>query len=95
MNPASTAPSVRAKAAGRSTGGSSPQSSITCSGQPWRAATDSAAGSGVARSWRPQIRVVGTAMRASSAGGIAAAPNSANSPSSASIAPGIRARPTL
>ena len=37
------------------------QSSITCSGQPKRALASSATASGVARSWRPQIRVVGTA----------------------------------
>ena len=48
--------------------GRRPQSSITCSGQPWRRSPPRRRRSGVARSCRPQISVVGTAIRCELAG---------------------------
>ena len=73
----------RTNASGCSIGGSSAQSSITCSGQPWRALAASATASGVARSCRPQISASGTAIRASSSAAIAGSPNSSIRPSAA------------
>ena len=55
--------STARNSSGRSTGGSSPQSSITSSGQPKRSLACSAIEVGVARAWRPQTRVAGTGSR--------------------------------
>ncbi|HEX6404691.1 MAG TPA: NAD(P)/FAD-dependent oxidoreductase [Pseudonocardiaceae bacterium] len=62
------------RASGASKGGSSAQSSITCRGHPYRALAASAVRTGVARSWRPQTRVVAAVIRARSSGGIGGPP---------------------
>ena len=92
--PSSTPASSAARASGCSTGGSSLQRSITCSGQPCRALAASATASGVARSWRPQIKVVGAVIRASSAAGMALAPRR-HQRDTAALTAGVRARSTL
>ena len=56
--------STSTNASGCSSAGSSAAFSTTCSGQPNARLAASATRSGVARSWRPQISVVGTEMRA-------------------------------
>src|SRR6266446_6413856 len=63
--------SARRNAAGCSSGGSSPASSMTCSGQPYRALAASATRSRFTGSCRPQISVVGIVIRWSCEGGIA------------------------
>ena len=76
---------------GRSTGGSAPQSSIISSGQPKRSRARSAIAMGVASAWRPQTRVVGTRIAASSSSGIAGSPSSPIIRPSAARRPGMRA----
>ena len=74
--------------------GSSAQSSITRSGQPWRALAASAIRGRFARSCRPQISVVGTAIRAETPGGMRGTRTRASG-GRAAFALGARARSRL